>query len=63
METNFVVPEKKDDYVWISGLKHKVGRHGLVFVYLNNEWVKSNKTKADLESNRLSRFRDYTSKA
>lgn len=59
METNFVVPENKDNHFWISGLKHKIGRHGLVFVYLNNEWVKSTKTLADIANKRISRFRDY----
>lgn len=33
----------------ISGLKHKIGRHGLVFYWNSGEWKKSNKDAKDVQ--------------
>ena len=43
----------------INGLDYKIGKHNMVFMRLNNTWIKSTKTMAELKGGRVSRFRDY----
>jgi hypothetical protein len=44
----------------LNGLKYKIGLHGIVFVWLDNGWVRSTKTVDDLTGKLTGRFRSLT---
>jgi hypothetical protein len=49
------IPADDTKITTINTLKYKIGRHGFVYCWLNNEWVKSTKTPAELTPRQLKR--------
>ena len=43
----------------MNGLSYKIGLHGVIFVWIDGRWIRSSKTKADLEGKKNSRFFNY----
>lgn len=43
-----------------NGLSYKIGLHGVIFVWIDNHWVRSTKTECDLKGKTISRFRTYS---
>jgi len=42
------MPELGTRMYTVNSLQYKIGRHGYVYVWLNNQWTKSTKSKSDL---------------
>lgn len=49
-------PKDNIKIVHLHNLQYKIGSHGLVFVWLNDQWTKSTKTPADLKPPKLKRI-------
>lgn len=50
------MPVSETKITTLNGLQYKVGRHGFVFVWLDNEWIKSTKIPSDLIPKKLKRI-------
>lgn len=44
----------------MNGLYYKLGKHGLVFVWIDNQWRRSTKTAEELKGKTTSRFKTLT---
>ena len=55
MTTAADLPER-DKVVTLNSLQYKIGRHGLVFVLIDGEWIKSTKVPSDLIPKKLKRI-------